>query len=177
MSGGWLMALGVVSVILGLIALWNAVDASLVTAVIVGWVLAFSGGTHLIGAFGSGASGGWRILQALLGILYIVVGLDIVFDPISGVITLTVVIAIVLILEGLMRLWISLMQRGAGWGVNLVVGIVDILLGLWLWTGIPYTGVAIGVFVGLQLLFTGIAWVTLGMGARNAAGSASAGSL
>jgi len=57
---GWFIALGVVLFILGLVALYNAIDATLVTTIIVGWLLVIAGVANIVGAFMSGAGGWWR---------------------------------------------------------------------------------------------------------------------
>ena len=44
----------------------------------------------------------------------------------------------------------------------IVLGIINILLGFWIWSGIPVSGIVIGVFVGLQLLIAGMAWIIAG---------------
>jgi uncharacterized membrane protein HdeD (DUF308 family) len=159
---GWFIALGVVLFILGLVALFNAVDATLVTTVIVGWLLVIAGIANIVGAFTSSAGGWWRLLQGLLGILYIVVGFDIVADPLAGAIVLTVVIGAMLIADGIFRIVASFMDRASNSVWMIVLGIVNILLGFWIWTGIPVSGIVIGVFVGLQLLIAGMAWIIAG---------------
>jgi uncharacterized membrane protein HdeD (DUF308 family) len=160
---GWFIALGVVLFILGLVALFNAVDATIVTTIIVGWVLVIAGFANIIGAFMSSAGIWWRLLQGLLGILYIVVGFDIAQDPLSGAIALTIVIGAVLIADGIFRIVASFMDRQAGGTVWMIVlGIVNILLGFWIWTDIPLSGIVIGVFVGIQLLIAGMAWIIAG---------------
>jgi uncharacterized membrane protein HdeD (DUF308 family) len=161
------VAFGVVIAILGLVALFNAVDATMVTTIIVGWVLVIAGIASIVGAFTSESGLGWRILQGLLGVLYIVVGLEIVFDPLAGAIALTVVIALMLIIDGFMRLFGAFSERGPGWGWMVALAIVNILLGVWLWTGIPVSGVAIGIFVGIELLIAGIIWIMVGFSARS----------
>jgi len=159
---GWFIALGVVLFILGLVALYNAVDATLVTTIIVGWLLVIAGVANIVGAFMSGAGGWWRLLQGLLGILYIVVGFDIVADPLSGAIALTVVIGAFLIADGIFRIVASFMDRGSSMVWMIILGIINILLGFWIWTNIPVSGIVIGVFVGLQLLIAGMAWIIAG---------------
>ena len=160
---GWFIALGVVLFILGLVALYNAVDATLVTTIIVGWLLVIAGIANIVGAFMSGAGGWWRLLQGALGILYIVGGFDLVADPLAGAITLTVVIGAFLIADGIFRIVASFMDSGAGGRVWMIVlGIINILLGFWIWTNIPISGIVIGVFVGLQLLIAGMAWIIAG---------------
>ena len=159
---GWFIALGVVLFILGLVALFNAVDATLVTTIIVGWLLVIGGIANIVGAFMSSAGGWWRLLQGLLGILYIVVGFDIIADPLAGAIVLTVVIGAVLIADGIFRIVASFMDRASNSVWMIILGIVNILLGFWIWTGIPVSGIVIGVFVGLQLLIAGMAWIIAG---------------
>ncbi len=164
----WLVGIGVVLAILGLVALWNAVDATLVTTVIVGWVLVAAGAMQLVGAFTGGTSTGWRILQGVLGVLYIVVGFNIVFDPLAGALALTVAVALMLLIDGVMRIISSVMDRGDGWGWSVGLGVINILLGLWVWSNFPLSGIAIGFFVGLQLLFIGMLWIVTGFAGRSA---------
>jgi len=171
LSRGWLIGLGVVMIILGLVALWNVVDATIVTTVIVGWVLVIAGVMHIVGAFTGGDTGG-RILSALLGILYVVVGFDLVFKPLSGTLALTVAVAIMLLIDGVIRIFTSFSNRGEGWGWMVALGFINILLGIWLWTGIPMSGLAIGFFVGLQLLFVGLTWLMVGFMSGDSAAAA-----
>ena len=159
---GWFIALGVVLAILGLIALYNAVDATLVTTIIVGWLLVIAGIANIIGAFTTNVGLGWRLVQALLGILYVVVGFNIIADPLAGAITLTVVIGALLIADGIFRIVAVFMDRPANTVWMVVLAIINILLGMWIWTGIPWSGIVIGVFVGIQLLIAGIAWIVAG---------------
>ena len=97
----WFVGFGVVLVILGAIALWNVVDATLVTTIFIGWLLVLGGIVQIIGAFATSGSMGARVLMGVVGILYAIVGLNIVADPLQGAVALTIVIAIVLIVEGI----------------------------------------------------------------------------
>jgi uncharacterized membrane protein HdeD (DUF308 family) len=164
----WMVGIGVVLAILGLVALVNALDATLVTTIIVGWVLVAAGAMQLVGAFTGSSSTGWRILQGLLGVLYIVVGFNIAFDPLAGAIALTVAIGLMLLIDGFARIIMAFVERARGWGWSVALGVVNILLGIWIWTGIPMSGLVIGFFVGLQLLFVGILWIMLGFSGREA---------
>ena len=165
-SWKWMIGIGVVLAILGVVALVNALDATLVTTIIVGWVLVAAGAMQLVAAFTGSSSTGWRILQGLLGVLYIVVGFNIAFDPLSGAIALTVAVGLMLLIDGFARIIIAFVERGHGWGWTVGLGIVNILLGIWILTGIPMSGLVIGFFVGLQLLFAGIVWIMLGFAGR-----------
>jgi uncharacterized membrane protein HdeD (DUF308 family) len=164
----WFVGFGVVLVILGAIALWNVVDATLVTTIFIGWLLVLGGIVQIIGAFATSGSMGARVLLGLVGILYAIVGFNIVADPLRGAVALTIVIAIVLIVEGIIRLFAAFNEATPQRGLVAVLAVINILLGLWLWSGIPTTGVAIGFFVGLQLLFAGILLIVGGFAARSA---------
>ena len=172
----WFVVLGAIAAILGLIALWNAVDATLVTTVFIGFVLVAAGIAQMIGAFTADAGGaGSRLLHIALGVLYVLIGVELVADPLRGAVALTVVIAAMLIIEGIIRLVTAFTAAGAGHrGLLVVIGVINILLGAWIWTGIPYSGVAIGIFVGIELLMAGIAWIIVGFAARSQASPAAA---
>lgn len=165
---GWVVAIGVLFAILGVIALFNVADATIVTTIVIGWLLAFAGIMHIVGAFTSGESAGWRIAQGLLGILYVVVGMNLVFNPLEGTLALTVALAILLIVDGVIRIIASIMDRHDAWLLTLALGVVNILLGFWLWTGFPVSGLAIGLFAGIQLLIVGVMWIFAGFAARSA---------
>jgi uncharacterized membrane protein HdeD (DUF308 family) len=162
------VAIGVLLAILGIVALFNVVDATIITTIIIGWLLAFAGVMHVVGAFTSGESLGWRIAQGLLGILYVVVGLNLVFNPLEGTLALTVALAILLVVDGVVRIVASIMDRHDAWVLTLILGLLNILIGIWLWTGFPVSGLAIGFFAGLQLLIVGIMWIFAGFAARSA---------
>jgi uncharacterized membrane protein HdeD (DUF308 family) len=134
--------------------------------VLVGFLLVFGGIAQIIAAFATETGLGWRILMGVLGVLYILVGIDIIADPLAGAILLTIVIAIVLIVDGIIRLFHAITGPSGHKLLNGTIGVIDIVLGLWLWTGIPISGLAIGFFVGIQLLMAGILWIALGWMAR-----------
>jgi uncharacterized membrane protein HdeD (DUF308 family) len=169
---GWYVAFGVALVVLGLIALWNAVDATLVTTVLVGFALAVGGAVEIAAAFMRGASLGRRILHVILGLLYLVVGFDLIVDPLRGTITLTLAVAILLIVDGAIRLWAAISQSMPQRWLVALFGVINIVFGFWLWTGIPMSGIAIGIYVGVALLMAGITWITAGLVSRSATSTA-----
>lgn len=164
----WVVVFGVILVILGAIALWNVVDATLVTTIFIGWLLVLGGIAQIIGAFAASGSMGVRVLLVLVGILYVIVGFNIIADPLRGTVALTIVIAIVLIAEGIIRLIAAFTEEIPQRGLVIVIAVINILLGLWLWSGIPTSGLAIGFFVGFQLLLAGVLWIAAGFAARSA---------
>jgi uncharacterized membrane protein HdeD (DUF308 family) len=162
----WFVGIGAVVAILGLIALLNVASATLVTTVFVGFLMVFGGIAQIIGAFAANTGLGWRILMGIIGVLYVLVGIELIAEPLRGTILLTVVIAIVLIVDGIIRLFHAITGPSGHKLLNGTVGVIDILLGLWLWTSIPISGLAIGFFVGIQLLMAGILFIALGWMAR-----------
>ena len=163
----WFVGIGILLVIVGLIALANVVDATLITTVIVGIALIFGGTMQIVGAWAADGSTGRRVLMAILGVLYIIVGFNVIADPLAGAVALTVVVALFLIVDGVLKIFSALVPETENKVLTIVFGIVMIVLGGWLWSGIPYSGVAIGFFVGLQLLIAGVVWVMLGLTARS----------
>ena len=158
----WFFAVGVAFTVLGVLALGNLVAATYITTLIVGLLLLVAGVFQVFGAFASGGTIGWRLLGLVLGILYVLVGLDILGDPLSGAITITIVVAIFLVVAGLVRVISAFTAAGGGHRVLLfVTGVINLVLGAWLWTGIPVTGIAIGLFVGIDLIMAGVIWMFL----------------
>lgn len=164
---GWYVGYGVLLIVVGLVALWNAVDATLVTTVFVGLMLIIGGGVELASAFSAPRSLGGRLLHILLGLLYVVAGVYLIVNPVIGAITLAIIVAITLIADGILRIWFGLTEDIAQKWLLVAVGVIDVLLGLWLWTNIPVSALAIGFYVGVALLMAGITWVAVGWSARS----------
>lgn len=165
---GWFALYGVLLLIVGIIALANAVSATLVTTLFVGYVLIIGGIIELASAFVGPRSIPSRLLHIIVGVIYILGGLYLVANPVLGSITLAIVIAVMLIIDGLSRIWFGFGEGGPDRWLFVLFGIVDVLLGLWLWTGIPLTALAIGFYVGIALIFAGISWIALALRARSA---------
>ena len=129
---------------------------------------------QIVGAFMQEGTIGRRALQVVVGVLYLLVGGNIIADPMAGAVALTVVIGIWLLIVGVLRLAAALMQRPPHMWLLVVVAIINLVLGAWILTGIPYTGVAIGFFVGIELLMAGFVWIAVWFGARSVASSSGA---
>jgi uncharacterized membrane protein HdeD (DUF308 family) len=166
---------GVVLAILGVVALGNLWSTTVVTTFLIGIVLIVAGVAQIaFGVMAREAGGLMRVVTGAIGVLSIVVGFDIAADPKGAVVAVALAIAILLLFNGIMRLVSALMNRQGMWILGVIVGVIDILLGLWIWTGIPISGLAIGLFVGVDLLIGGISWIILGLSARNAPASPAA---
>lgn len=163
----WFLAYGILLVAVGIIALGNVVSATLVTTIWLGWLLMFGGIVELISAFTYPRSLGGRILHVVLGLLYIAVGIQLAFNPITGAITVAAVVAIMLIADGVLRLWFALTTNAADRWLLALLGIIDVLLGVWLWTNIPVSALAVGFYVGFMLLVAGVSWIVLAFRVRS----------
>jgi uncharacterized membrane protein HdeD (DUF308 family) len=148
----------VVMILLGALAIALPFSAGLGITIFLGWIIVFTGCAHLASAFHSiGASAkAWRIL---LGLVYIAGGLWIVLQPAIGLLSLTLVVASILLAEGVL-LVISFFRlrpmTGSGW--ILVDGIVTFLLGSLIWFRWPASSVwVIGTLLGINLIMTGFA--------------------
>ena len=91
-ASGWLIAIGVLFVVLGLSAIAEPLIAGLAIAFLVGWLLIIGGAMHFVAAFGGG--GIWRVIvQILIGIVYVLGGVYFLTHPLLGLGTLTLLLA------------------------------------------------------------------------------------
>ena len=118
----WFVGVGILVVIVGLVALANVVDATLITTVIVGIALVFGGTMQLVGAWAADGSTGRRVLMAVLGVIYIIVGFDVIADPLAGAVALTVVVALFLIVDGVLRIFSALVPETENKVLTIVFG-------------------------------------------------------
>ena len=101
-------------------------------------------------------------------------GFDLVFDPLSGTLALTVAVGILLIVDGVIRLWVGFTNEMPYRWLLFVVGVIDVLLGIWILTNIPVSALAIGLYVGIMLLMAGFTWIMAGFSARPTAAASAA---
>ncbi len=163
---GWFLALGILLIVLGTIALGSSVTMTLASMVFVGWLMIVGGFFEAIQAFTCKAWSGFFI-DLLTGILYVVVGFMIVGNPAATAVTLTLLIAMFLIFSGVFRIATSITVRYAHWGWVLLHGVVDVILGISIWQQWPYSGLwVIGLFIGIDMIFNGWSLVMLGLAAK-----------
>jgi len=180
LSAHWRLFLGegIVLLILGLAAVMIPPAATLAVAILIGWILLASGVVGLISTFRMrGAPGfGWSLLSALVAV---VAGVLLLARPLSGALSLTVVLTVFLIFEGVASIMMALTHRhgfSARWTLLLVSGIVDLILAAIIIAGLPGTAAwAIGLLVGINMVFGGSALIAMALHARRAAAGHSAG--
>lgn len=160
---------GAVMVALGIVAvLWPQI-ATLTTAVFVGWLFIIGGIVRLVSTFRHrDAPGFWW--SVLTGVLAVVVGFVLVADPFAGVLTLTMVLIAMFVIEGVFQIIAGIEFRKAlasSWVWMIVSGIIDLALAVLLIAGWPGTAAwAIGLLVGINLIFAGIALFMTALAAR-----------
>jgi uncharacterized membrane protein HdeD (DUF308 family) len=164
---GWLLALSIMQIIAGCIAIASPIIASLAAVAIFGAVLILTAVIQLIHAFKLRAwpRSAW---YGLGGVLYAIAGLMVAQNPIGGAIALTVLIAVLFISEGVLRIMFAMAARPAGWGWLMAAGIGSIVVGAFLLMGWPADALwIVGLLLGINLIFTGVMYLALALAARS----------
>jgi uncharacterized membrane protein HdeD (DUF308 family) len=159
---GWLVFLGIVLILVGLAAICMPLVASLAVELFIGWILLVSGLMQVIYSF---SSRGWGrfFVRLLAGLLYLIVGLMLVAQPLRGVVTLTLLLGILFVLEGICKIIASIGNRYMPcWGGLCLSGVLALIIGIIIWNGWPSSAAwAIGLLVGINILFRGWALIAL----------------
>jgi len=167
-KSGWIVALGAVYVIAGLIALSSVVFATKVTVFVVGIMMLISGVAEVINAF-QFRSWGKFLVWLLLGVLYIVAGFLTFENPLLAAAILTLLLGISLVVSGVMRIFLGFsMREGMSWTPVVLSGVISLLLGFIILAHWPVSGLfVLGVLLGVDLLMAGIGWIFVGLGLRS----------
>jgi uncharacterized membrane protein HdeD (DUF308 family) len=165
--GGRMTMWGVVTMILGIICMSIPLVVGSSVALIIGIVVLIAGVSRLWWGFKS--TGGERIFLLVVGILTTLCGVVMLANPVFTAGLLTVLLAIYFIADGIFEILGSLSMRPEqGWGWLLVAGIISLLLGIMIWKQYPLSGlVAIGVLLGIKLIFAGLLMITVGQTTRS----------
>jgi uncharacterized membrane protein HdeD (DUF308 family) len=162
------IGLGILLLVLGVIAICFPLASSLAAAIWVGWLLLIGGAVLLVHAVrGRQESGFW--FKLLWAIVYLVAGLLLLASPVSGVLTLTLILAVLWVVEGTTAIALAFRLKPANpWGWVLFDGIVTVLLGLLVWIGWPGNAPwLLGLFLGISLLSTGVSVLLFGLALRS----------
>ncbi len=164
----WLyLLLGIALLIAGAFVLGDAVLASVVSAIFIGWVIVIAGILEIVHAFGAR---GWKgfVLDLLLGILYIAGGAILLSNPVAGSVTLTLVIGVIWLVSGTFRMVLAAaIWREGGWAI-FFSGIVAALAGAIILARWPASGLwVLGLLLGIDLLVHGVAWIVYSLAVRS----------
>lgn len=166
---GWLLALGILFVILGFVGLGMLVGLTIVSMFFFGMMLIICGLLQIVDLF---KSKGWKVAlwHALIAILYIIGGGIVIYDPILASIIMTAFLAGILILIGLSRFIMAFsLKNYAGWGWLLFGGIVTMALGIMILMQWPVSGLwVIGLFIAIEVLVAGWTYIFIALSIRNA---------
>src|SRR5579871_3446596 len=164
---GWIVGLGVVYIITGFVALGSVVMATVASVFVVGVIIIVAGVAEIINAFQL-KSWGKFLIWALLGVLYIVAGFVAFENPLLAAAVLTLTLGMALIASGLVRIFLAFsLKRERSWIWLLLSSLVTMLLGVLILAHWPINSVyVLGIFLGLDLVTAGGAWVGLGIALR-----------
>jgi len=163
---GWFLAFGIILLALGIAAIVRATTATVASMVVFGWVLVFGSVFEFIAAFMVGNWSGF-FLHLLVAILFAIVGIMMLTRPVLSAETWTLVMAILFLVGGVYQLIYALWTHLPGWGWHALNGVIATILGILLAVGWPGTGFwVIGLFIGIDLVFYGWAWIALAIGLR-----------
>jgi uncharacterized membrane protein HdeD (DUF308 family) len=169
-SLGWSIGISIFLIIAGTLAIIVPPIAGLAVNIFVAWMLMFSAGGHFFYAWHNRKTAGiwWEVL---IGVLYTVVGVLLLMNPLLGLVSLTLALAVYLFVEAMLEFFLSFQLRplpGTGW--LLFDGIVTLILALMIWRTWPWsTEWAIGILVGVSMLFSGVSRLMLSLAARRMA--------
>ena len=169
-NAGWLIALGVLEILVGLAAIFSPLIAGVAVVITVGVVMLIVGITRIISAFMAGSFGS-GVLAFLWGLLVTVAGYYFITHPALGLKSLTLFVAVALAIDGVMRVIMSFQMKPAnGWGWMLFGGIVSVILAVMVFNQFPVSAAwLVGTLVGISVLFNGFTTLTVAMAARRLA--------
>jgi uncharacterized membrane protein HdeD (DUF308 family) len=164
------LAEGIILVLLGMLAIFVPLFATITVTIILGWIFLASGIMGLITTFGARQAPGfwWSLVSALIAIA---VGLILLAQPIAGAVSLTLVLIVFFVVEGVATIMYALEHRrelSGRWEWMLVSGIIDLVLAGIIFAGLPGTAAwALGLLVGINMIFGGVALVAIALHARS----------
>jgi len=162
------LAQGILLMVFGLLAVAMPNTATLAVEIFVGWLFFIAGIFRAVSVWHARQMPGfgWSMLSALLAVL---LGLILIARPLAGVLTLTMVLIAFFVLEGITAIVVAVQHREhlRSWGWVLFSGIVDLLLAYLIWAGWPNsTDWAIGLLVGINMVFLGLSLLMTALAAR-----------
>ncbi len=162
---GWIVALGIIFMIAGVIALGSVVMATVSAIYVIGIMMIMGGAAELIAAFGVKD---WKraAFWGLLGVLYVAAGIIAILNPFAAASILTLMLGAALVVGGVLRIFLAFAMRSAGkpWGWVVLSGLVSLLLGFMIIAQWPASSFfVLGIFLGIDLIFIGSGWISMGL--------------
>jgi uncharacterized membrane protein HdeD (DUF308 family) len=166
---GWLVALGIIFIILGFIGLGMTFAVTMASVLVYGILLLVGAGAQFVDA---AKCKGWKgiIFHILIAFLYLAAGIVVIADPMLASIILTLMIAAALIVIGVARAIMAFQMRGfRNWFWPLLGGVVSVILGAIIMANWPVSGLwIIGLFVSIELIVNGWSYISVALAAKSA---------
>jgi len=161
---------GVLLVIFGMVAVASPFLAAMAVNAVIAWLIVLAGVVHLMLAFRAHGAGS-MVWKLLVGLAYLFFGVYLILHPVLGVASLTLLLASLFLIEGVLDIILFFQMRplgGSGW--VLLDGIITLLLGLMIYRQWPSSSAwAIGTLVGVSMIISGVTRVMLSLAVRKAA--------
>jgi len=165
---GWFLLWGALLMLLGVGAVARSITATIASMLFFGWLLVFAAGVEVVQAVMVGHWAGF-FQHALAAILFGVLGLILVLRPLISAEVLTFLMAMFFLVGGLFQIVGAAVLAFPGWGWNVLDGIITLALGALILLQWPASGLwAIGLFIGVDLIFYGLAWIAIAFELRGA---------
>ena len=161
---GWFIFLAVLLIVAGASAIAFPILSTFAVEIWTAIAFAVAGVAQTVHAFAARSWGGF-LWGLLVGLLYLAAGVVLWLNPIAGVVTLTVFLAAVLVVDGVFRSILAFQIRPLpGWFWMLLGGIVGIVLGIMIWQQLPSSAFSVlGLLLGINLVFSGFTFLMLAM--------------
>nr|WP_294847297.1 DUF308 domain-containing protein [uncultured Sphingomonas sp.] len=159
-SSTWWMIGGILSIIGGLFALFNPMAGTLAATLVAAWAFILAGVLQIVAAFN--VSGGWnKLFLILFGLVGVIVGFVVIGNPLAGAMSLTMAVAILFLISGVVKLFGAKDVKGtSAYGWVIVSAIASLLLGVLIFANFPVSAVSIlGILLGVNLIFDGVAMI------------------
>jgi len=164
---GWIITLGIIYLVAGLVALSSVAFVTVASVFLVGIMMMVAGVAEVINAFQM-KSWGKFVLWLLLGGLYIVAGILTFENPLLTAAFLTLMLGVSLIASGLTKVFLAFyMKSGSSWFLVVLSGVITTLLGLVIVSHWPVGSLyLIGLFLAIDLIIAGMGWISIGLGLK-----------
>ena len=161
---------GVLLIVLGMLAVGSPFLAAVAVNVAIAWLIVLAGAVHLILAFRAHGAGS-MIWKLLVGVAYVCFGIYLIAHPVLAVASLTLVLASLFLIEGVLDIVLFVKMRSTGGSIWVLTdGIITLLLGLMIYMQWPSSSAwAIGTLVGISMIISGVTRVMMSLAVRKAA--------
>ena len=165
------LAEGIALIVLGLAAIIVPAVAGVVTTVFLGWLFLIAGIVGLVATLRARRAPGfgWALLSAIVAVI---AGGVLLWNPLQGLVTLTFVLTAFFIIDGILIIILAIAHRrelSGKWEWMMVNGVIDLILAAIVISGFPGSLLwALGLLVGIDMVFGGATLITMGLEARKA---------